>query len=157
MLVPWPGVEPVLPALGVQSLKHWTTREVPHTLLFYVFSFIFFSLRARNGLFIAVSSDWQMAGALRNVPLLLLLNGFSRVWLCATLWTGACQPPTPMGFSRQEYWGGLQFPPPEDLPDPCLLRLLHCRQILYRSIGEASYNNHACRQLEWLLSKSTNN
>ena len=86
-----------------------------------------------------------------------VLNCFSRVWLCATLWTGACQPPTPMGFSRQEYWGGLQFPPPEDLPDPCLLRLLHCRQILYRSIGEASYNNHACRQLEWLLSKSTNN
>ena len=23
-----------------------------------------------------------------------------------------------MGFSRQEYWGGLPFPSPEDLPDP---------------------------------------
>jgi len=23
-----------------------------------------------------------------------------------------------MGFSRQEYWSGLPFPPPEDLPDP---------------------------------------
>ena len=23
-----------------------------------------------------------------------------------------------MGFSRQEYWSGLLFPPPEDLPDP---------------------------------------
>ena len=23
-----------------------------------------------------------------------------------------------MGFSRQEYWSGLQFPPPGDLPDP---------------------------------------
>ena len=58
-----------------------------------------------------------------------------------------------MWFSRQEYWGGLQFPPPEDLPDPCLFRHLHGRQILYHSIGEASYNNHACRQSEWLLSK----
>ena len=23
-----------------------------------------------------------------------------------------------MGFYRQEYWGGLSFPPPQDLPDP---------------------------------------
>ena len=28
-LVPWPGIEPAPPALGVQSLSHWTTREVP--------------------------------------------------------------------------------------------------------------------------------
>ena len=31
-----------------------------------------------------------------------------------------CRPPAPlsMGFSRQEYWSGLPFPPPGDLPDP---------------------------------------
>ena len=29
-----------------------------------------------------------------------------------------CQVPLSMGFSRQEYWGGLSFPPPGDLPDP---------------------------------------
>ena len=28
-LVPWPGIEPRLPALGVESFSHWTTREVP--------------------------------------------------------------------------------------------------------------------------------
>ena len=28
-LVPWPGIEPRPPALGVQSFSHWTTREVP--------------------------------------------------------------------------------------------------------------------------------
>ena len=28
-LVPWPGIEPGSPALGVWSLSHWTTREVP--------------------------------------------------------------------------------------------------------------------------------
>ena len=28
-LVPWPGIEPGPPALGEQSLSHWTTREVP--------------------------------------------------------------------------------------------------------------------------------
>ena len=29
-----------------------------------------------------------------------------------------CQTPLFMGFSRQEYWSGLPFPPPGDLPDP---------------------------------------
>ena len=40
---------------------------------------------------------------------------------CLTLaapWTVACQSPLSMGFSRQEYWSGLSFPSPEDLPDP---------------------------------------
>ena len=40
---------------------------------------------------------------------------FSRVWLCATLWTVVCQAPLSMGFSRQEYWSGQPFPSPEDL------------------------------------------
>ena len=43
---------------------------------------------------------------------------FSHVQLFATLWTVACQAPLSMGFSRQEYWSGLPYPPPEDLPDP---------------------------------------
>ena len=30
ILVPQPGIEPVPPALEVQSLNHWTAREVPH-------------------------------------------------------------------------------------------------------------------------------
>ena len=34
-LVPWPGIEPRPPALGVWSLSHWTTREVPDPLLFH--------------------------------------------------------------------------------------------------------------------------
>ena len=33
-LVPWPGIEPRPPALGVQSLNHWTTREVS-AIIFY--------------------------------------------------------------------------------------------------------------------------
>ena len=33
-----------------------------------------------------------------------------------TPWTVACQAPLFMGFSRQEYWNGLPFPPSEDLP-----------------------------------------
>ena len=36
----------------------------------------------------------------------------------ATPWTVACQDPLSVGFSRQEYWSGLPFPLPGDLPDP---------------------------------------
>ena len=43
----------------------------------------------------------------------------------AVPWTVACQAPLSMEFSKQEYWSGLPFPPPGDLPDsrikPCLL------------------------------------
>ena len=35
-----------------------------------------------------------------------------------TAWTAARLAPGSMGFSRQEYWSGLPFPPPGDLPDP---------------------------------------
>ena len=42
----------------------------------------------------------------------------SRVQLFATLWTVAHQALSSMGFSRQEYWSGLPFPSPGDLPDP---------------------------------------
>ena len=44
--------------------------------------------------------------------LLLLLSRFSRVRLCAALWTAALQAPLSTGFSRQEYWSGLPFPSP---------------------------------------------
>ena len=42
----------------------------------------------------------------------------SRVRLFVTLWTVAHQAPLSMGFSRQEYWSGLLFPSPGDLPNP---------------------------------------
>ena len=36
----------------------------------------------------------------------------------ASPWTVAHQVPLSMGFSRQEYWSGLPFPSPGDLPHP---------------------------------------
>ena len=47
-----------------------------------------------------------------------MLSCFSLVQLFAALRTVACQAPLPMGFSRQEYWSGLPFPPAGDLPNP---------------------------------------
>ena len=42
----------------------------------------------------------------------------TRVWLFATPCTVARQAPLSMGLSQQEYWSGLSFPTPGDLPDP---------------------------------------
>ena len=46
------------------------------------------------------------------------MKSLSHVRLFETLWTVAPQAPLSMGFSRQEYWSGLPFPSPGDLPDP---------------------------------------
>ena len=46
-----------------------------------------------------------------------LLN---RVQLFAIPWTVVCKAPLPLEFSRQEYWNGLPFPTPGDLPDPAI-------------------------------------
>ena len=62
-----------------------------------------------------------------------MLSCFSHVWLFVTFWTVSLQAPLSMGFSRWDYWSGLPFPSPGDLPDHeirfgLLLgrRLLHC-------------------------------
>ena len=46
------------------------------------------------------------------------MKSLSRVQLFATPWTVAYQAPPSLGFSRQEYWSGLPFPSPGDLPKP---------------------------------------
>ena len=54
----------------------------------------------------------------------------SHVWFSVTPWSIAHHAPLSMAFSRQEYWSGLPFPSPGDLPD---LGLLHWRQIFFSS------------------------
>ena len=48
----------------------------------------------------------------------LMEVSISRVRLFVTPWKVAYQAPPSMGFSRQEYWNGLPFPSPGDLPNP---------------------------------------
>ena len=45
-------------------------------------------------------------------------KSFSRVQLFMTPWTVAYETPPSMEFSRQEYWNGLPFASPGDLPNP---------------------------------------
>ena len=72
----------------------------------------------------------------------------SRLWLFVTLWIVARQAPLPMEFSRQEYWSGLPFPSPGDLPhlgiEPCSLCF---RQILYHLSHQGSLVQFSSVQL----------
>ena len=55
-----------------------------------------------------ISSSWTKCAEVKSL---------SHVQLFATPWTAASQAPLSMGFSRQQYWSGLPFPSPGDLPD----------------------------------------
>ena len=56
--------------------------------------------------------QWWVEGTSVHVCML------SHVWLFVTSWTVACQAHLSMGFFRQDYWSGLPFPSPRDLPNP---------------------------------------
>jgi len=47
---------------------------------------------------------------------ILKCKSLSHVQLFVTSWTVACQAPLSIEFSRQEYWSGLPFPSPIDIP-----------------------------------------
>ena len=57
-------------------------------------------------------------GFLTTSATIVKVKSLSRVQLSVTPWTVAYQAPQSMEFSRQEYWGGLPFPCPGDLPNP---------------------------------------
>ena len=46
----------------------------------------------------------------------IVVELLGHVPLFATPWTSASQAPQSMEFSRQEYWNGMPFPTPEELP-----------------------------------------
>ena len=60
----------------------------------------------------------RVPSLVRELDTTYLHSPLSPVRLFVTPWTRARQAPLSMGFSRQEYWSGLPFPPPGDLPDP---------------------------------------
>ena len=61
---------------------------------------------------------WEGQKACLCPPSASPLSHFSHVWLFVITGTVAHQAPLPMGFSRQECWGGLPCPPPGDLCNP---------------------------------------
>ena len=76
----------------------------------WLYSFIYRNLTYRN------SKTDKCTESLFFVK--VKVKSLSYIRLFATPWTVACQAPPSMGFSKQEYWSGLPFPSPRDLPDP---------------------------------------
>ena len=72
-------------------------------------------LPLRDSLFLTSDSDLNLC--FFWVCLLLALSESSVTQSCLTL-CDSMDSPLPVGFCRQEYWRGLPFPPPGDLPDP---------------------------------------
>ena len=105
------------------------------------------------------------------------VKSLSCVRLFATPWTVAYQAPLCMGFSRQEYWSGLPFPSPRDLPatnsyqsqNKCLKKGKKCysniqneKKILqnsvYFNLGLQRQNFISCHKLDVLqMSKQIRN
>ena len=52
-----------------------------------------------------------------------------------TSWTVAHQAPLSLEFSRQEYWSGLPFPSPGDLPDPGIIKPASPMHLVHRQAG----------------------
>ena len=84
-----------------------------------------YSVRVLHCLYLITNSSLYLKGHLRVTSVstftFLACGGGLVAKLCPTLatpWTVACQAPLPVGFSRHEYWSGLPFPSPGDLPNP---------------------------------------
>ena len=63
---------------------------------------------------------WEDESLVLNIIIIVTMGVcvLSHVWLFCDPWTVVHQVPLSMGFPQQEYWSGLLFPPPRDLPDP---------------------------------------
>ena len=93
---------------------------------------------------------------------LVLPSCFSRARLCATPQTAAHRAPPSLGFSRQDHWSGLPFPPPKhesesevaqscptlsdpmdcSLPGPSLHGIFQARALEWGAIGAATMKNN---------------
>ena len=101
---------------------HWSRRKALHlccnegisTYLTFLPSLSVFSFL---GFCVYVNTSYWNFGFFFFL-LKLLVFWLSRVRLFVTSWTVVRQASLCVGYSRQEYWSGLPFPSPEDLPDP---------------------------------------
>ena len=85
------------------------------------------------------------------LSLWLCMRVLSRVWLSATPWTVAGQAPLPMEFSRQEYWSGLPFPSPGDLPASLASSALADSSPLFHLGSPSSWLVFVCFHAHFLL------
>ena len=79
---------------------------------------------------------------------------YCHVWPFVTPWTVALQAPLSMESSRQEYWSGLPFPPPGDVPKPGIKprsHMLHTDSLPSEYQGSAFYFNSRKYKMQWCV------
>ena len=76
-----------------------------------------------------------------------MCQSFSHIQLFAVPRTENCQAPLSIEFSRQEYWSGLPFPSPGDLPNPGIEPGSPTLQILYHLSHQGSPVVHSWEQM----------
>ena len=89
-------------------LDHQKGKRVPEKHLFL----LYWLCQSFDGV------DHNKLWKILKVKVKVKVKSLSRVRLFATPWTIAYQASPSLGFSRQEYWSGLPFPSPGDLPNP---------------------------------------
>ena len=117
--LPNPGMEPRSPAVQVDSLPTVPPGKPMNSRVDRL-SLLQGNSQLKNqtrvsciaGGFFASWTTWEALKVSFEV------QSLSRVQLFVTQWTVAYHAPLSIGFSRQEYWSGLPFPSPEDLPNP---------------------------------------
>ena len=105
---------------------------LPYILHFWVFILTIYQIR--TGPFVSIQFHPFFQDQVKVRPQVKVkVKSLSRVRLFVIPWTVVYQASLSMGFSRQEYWSGLPFPPPGGifLTQGSNPGLLHCRQTLY--------------------------
>ena len=82
-----------------------------------------------------------------------MLSRFSRVRLCAALWTAAHQAPLSIWFSRQEYWSRLPFPSP--VPKPIIHQLRERAEFLQERTLQCRGSEYSCNVFSFSLRSTT--
>ena len=106
----WPRDQTWVSCIASRFFTVWTTREAP---LYKHFNFdIYVQFEdVRHEIYSYIT--FHISGNIASLMLSCSLLSDS-----ATSWTVAHEAPLFMGYPRQEYWSGLPFPPPGNLPDP---------------------------------------
>ena len=96
------------------------------------------------------SGDTQISYAW-TIMTCMRVQSLSRVWLPGTPWTVSHQTALSVGFPRQDYWSGLSFPPPGDLPDPGIetVSLTLAQRILTEPPGKLGYVSVCVQNTNW--------
>ena len=86
--------------------------------IYPTFSFINFYILNYESMITYLQQTWKIQNKVTCSSTICVLSCFSPMQPFANPWTVAHQVLLFMGFSKQEYWSGLPWPPPGDLPNP---------------------------------------